>query len=72
VKGEFYPSWNPDGSVRWPWLSRTVHDWESPNGVVTQNLRAGFAPYPDEQPNFMHDKEEENKEDEENAEDLDE
>ena len=49
-KGEFFSIYRSDGSPRWPWKVRGVHDWVSPNGQVSQF--AGLAPFPDEQGDF--------------------
>ena len=81
-KGEFYPSWNPDRSIKWPWLTRGVHDWESPNGITIHYSDLEFGTYPNEQPYFQDDgaviegkgeeeEEEEDKEDKEDKEDED-
>lgn len=53
--GEFFPVNNIDGSKRWPWLTREVHDWESPNGVEFEWDEKIFGDYPDSQKNFLED-----------------
>ena len=70
--GDIYPCWNSDGSTKWPWLTRDIHDWESPNGVVVPYHQHGFGSFPDEQPHFLDDMAIKVKEDEEDEEYLDE
>jgi hypothetical protein len=68
MAGDIYPCWNSDGSKKWPWLSREIHDWESPNGVVIKYREYGLGAFPDEQPHFLDDMMIESKEDKEEEE----
>ena len=62
VEGEVFPCWNKDRTQKWPWLTRGVHDWESPNGLAVSWDQFGLGTFPDEQPHFLDDAEEDSDE----------
>jgi len=72
VVGDIYPCWNSDGTKKWPWLTRDIHDWKSSNGVVLNYKAMGFVLFPDEQHLFLDDKMIEDEENMEGEEDWDE
>jgi hypothetical protein len=65
MAGEIYPCWNSDGTKKWPWLTRGIQDWDSPNGIVLNYHTRGLGLFPDEQPCFLDDMGKNDEEDEE-------
>jgi hypothetical protein len=53
--GEVFCVFSPDGSKRWPWKVRKIHDWVGVCGVRFSDPGNLLCPFPDDQGNFLLD-----------------